>query len=306
MALPDSYLQYPDRRYGMDHQWYEWSLLHNRPKTSWPNGARIALWVNVALEFFPLNQPAEPFKAPGGMVTSYPDLRHYSLRDYGNRVGVFRVLRLLDDLGITATVSFNSKVAERYPRLVAEVVHRDWEVVANGIDMGKIHHAGLAVDAEAALIDEALGTLREMSGQPVTGWLSPARSESMNTLDLLAARGVQYVGDWYNDDMPYAMSTASGSLHSMPMSHELDDQTIQLQYQQSEVSFAEQVEDAMTVVYGESSEHDGRILSLVIHPWMSGQPHRMWALTRALTNVMSYGGVWSASGSQILEAFRTG
>ena len=306
VALPNSYMEYPNRRYGMDHQWYEWSILQDRPEISWPHNARVAIWVNVALEFFPLNQSPEPFKAPGGMVTTYPDLRHYTLRDYGNRVGVFRVFRLLDELGITPTVSFNSKVAERYPRLMTEVVQRDWEVIANGIDMGTIHHGGLAEDTEAALIDESLTSLRELSGQPVTGWLSPARSESMNTLDLLAARGVEYVGDWQNDEMPYAISTTAGRLHSMPMSHELDDQTIQLQYQQSETSFAEQVEDAMTVVYDESSESNGRMVSLVIHPWMSGQPHRIWALRRALTKVMGYNDVWSASGSQILKAFQAG
>ena len=306
VTLPNSYMEYPNRRYGMDHQWYEWSILQDRPEISWPHNARVAIWVNVALEFFPLDQSPEPFKAPGGMVTTYPDLRHYTLRDYGNRVGVFRVFRLLDELGITPTVSFNSKVAERYPRLMTEVVQRDWEVIANGIDMGTIHHGGLAEDTEAALIDESLTSLRELSGQPVTGWLSPARSESMNTLDLLAARGVEYVGDWQNDEMPYAISTPAGRLHSMPMSHELDDQTIQLQYQQSETSFAEQVEDAMTVVYDESSESNGRMVSLVIHPWMSGQPHRIWALRRALTKVMGYNDVWSASGSQILKAFQAG
>jgi allantoinase len=306
MALPESYMRFAHRGYGMDHPWYEWSMLHERPKAQWPDGARVAVWVNVALEFFPLDQPAAPFKAPGGMVTPYPDLRHYTLRDYGNRVGVFRVFRLLEELGIEPSVSFNSKVAERYPHLMDEVVKREWEVIANGVDMGRLHHGELAMADEAAQIDESLGVLREMSGQPVTGWLSPARSESMDTLDLLAERGVEYVGDWYNDDMPYPLTTANGTIHAMPMSHELDDQTIQLQYQQSEVSFAEQVEDAMRVVHRESSAADGRILSLVIHPWMSGQPHRIRALRRALSSLVEQEGVWTAPGSRILDAFAGG
>jgi peptidoglycan/xylan/chitin deacetylase (PgdA/CDA1 family) len=142
-----------------------------------------------------------------------------------------------------------------------------------------------------------------MSGQPVTGWLSPARSESGHTLDLLASRGVEYVCDWYNDDMPYQLSTANGPLHAMPLSHELDDQTIQLHYQQSEASFVDQVTDAMAVVHRESSAEDGRILSLTIHPWMSGQPHRIRALRDALSAVMSHDGVWVASGGRILAEF---
>ena len=303
MGLGEPYLSYPHRRYGMDHNWYEWSELHKRPHVSWPNGARVAVWVTVALEFFPLNQPSAPFKAPGGMVTPYPDLRHYTLRDYGNRVGVFRVFKVLEQLGITPTVSFNSKVAERYPRLMDEVVRREWEVMANGVDMGRLHHNGLSRDEEVALIDESLSVLREASRQPVAGWWSPARSESSNTLELIAERGVRYVGDWYNDDMPYAMTTAGGPLHSMPLSFELDDQTVQFQYKQSEVQFAEQVEDAMRVLHDESAENGGRLLSVVIHPWMSGQPHRIAALSRALSTVMGFEGAWSASGAQILEAF---
>ena len=303
MALPDSYMRFAHREYGMDQSWYEWSMLHERPTVQWPGGARVAVWINVALEFFPLDQPAAPFKAPGGMVTPYPDLRHYTLRDYGNRIGVFRVFRLLEELGIEPSVSFNSKVAQRYPRLMEEVVRREWEVIANGVDMGTLHHGELDIAEETAQIDESLGVLRDMSGQPVTGWLSPARSESMNTLDLLAERGVEYVSDWYNDDMPYPLTTANGIIHSMPMSHELDDQTIQLQYQQSEVSFADQVEDAMAAVHRESSAADGRIVSLVIHPWMSGQPHRIRALRRALSSLIEHEGVWTAPGSRILDAF---
>jgi len=303
MGLEESYFTYPHRGYGMDHEWYEWSELHKRPPVTWPNGARVAVWVTVALEFFPLDQPAAPFKAPGGMVTPYPDLRHYTLRDYGNRIGVFRVFKVLDQLGITPTVSFNSKVAERYPRLLDEVVGRGWEVMANGVDMGRLHHGGLGRDDEVALVDESLSVLREASGQPVAGWWSPARSESSNTLELVAERGVRYVGDWYNDDMPYPMTTPGGPLHSMPLSHELDDQTVQFQYKQSEIQFAEQIEDAMRVLHGESADSGGRLLSVVIHPWMSGQPHRIASLARALSTVMAHEGAWSASGSQILEAF---
>ena len=92
MALDPQYLEYRNRRYGMDHDLYEWSMLSRRAPITWPNGARVALWVNVAVQFFPLNQRGKPFRPPGGMSTPYPDLRHYTLRDYGNRVGLIRCL----------------------------------------------------------------------------------------------------------------------------------------------------------------------------------------------------------------------
>lgn len=98
MAISNDYLVYSERGYGMDHDRYEWSMIPDRKPLIWPEEARVAVCVMVALEFFPLDQPAVPFKAPGGMVTPYPDLRHYTLRDYGNRIGFFRILKVLDDL----------------------------------------------------------------------------------------------------------------------------------------------------------------------------------------------------------------
>ena len=304
MTLPKEYLEYPKRRYGMDQDRYEWSILQKREPVSWPGGAQVALWVVPALEFFPLNQPAKPFRAPGGMVTPYPDLRHYTLRDYGNRVGIFRVMKVLDELGIRASVAINSRVAERYPLLIEEVGRRDWEIIAHGVDMGALHHGGLTAADERKLVRRALKTLREASGQNVTGWLSPAKSESANTLDLIAAEGIEYVCDWINDDMPYALETKHGQIHSMPHSYEIDDQTIMLQNHHSEDDFVAQVCDQFDVLYGESEREGGRIMALTIHPWMSGQPHRIKALKRALAHIMGHDGVWSATGAEILAAFK--
>jgi peptidoglycan/xylan/chitin deacetylase (PgdA/CDA1 family) len=304
MSLGDDYLKYAKRNYGMDHDRYRWSILQKRKPVTWPGGAKVALWVVPALEFFPLDQPAKPFKAPGGMVTPYPDLRHYTLRDYGNRVGVFRVFEVLDRLGIKASVAVNSKVAQRTPFLIHEIDRRGWEIVAHGIDMGRLHYGGMDEAEEAAQVEESIATLRDMSGQAVTGWLSPAKSESMNTLDLIAAQGIEYVCDWINDDMPYAIETGSGEIHSMPHSHEIDDQTIMLHYQHSEADFTQQVLDQFSVLYGEAENQGGRIMAITIHPWMSGQPHRIGALEKALARIMEHEGVWSATGAEILAAFK--
>ena len=304
MSLGDDYLKYSKRKYGMDHDRYPWSILQKRKPVTWPGGARVALWVVPALEFFPLDQPAMPFRAPGGMVTPYPDLRHYTLRDYGNRVGVFRVFEVLDGLGIKASVAVNSKVAERCPFLINEIARRGWEIIAHGVDMGRLHYGGMDEAEEAAQVEESIGTLRKLSGQPVTGWLSPAKSESMNTLDLVAAADIEYVCDWINDDMPYPIKTKSGDIHSMPHSHEIDDQTIMLHYQHNEAEFVQQVSDQFRVLYSEAAEQGGRIMAVTIHPWMSGQPHRIKALERALAQVIEHDGVWSATGAEILAAFR--
>jgi hypothetical protein len=162
-------------------------MLPDRKPVAWPQQARVALWVVPALEWFPLNMAGVPFKPPGAMQTAYPDLRHYTLRDYGNRVGIFRIMKALEKHGIRPTVAVNASVAVRYPSLINECTQRGWEIMANGLDMDHLHHGGLAVDDEKKLIDTTLDILRKASGQAVRGWLSPAKSESAATLDLLGA-----------------------------------------------------------------------------------------------------------------------
>lgn len=304
MPLPPEHLEYKHRGYGMDQSWYSWSILPRRAPVKWPRGARIALWVSTALEFFPLNPPAEPFKAPGSMSTPYPDLRHYTLRDYGNRVGVFRVAKVLDGLGIVPTVAVNSAVAERTPGLVEHVVELGWEVIAGGVDMGHLHHGGLDPKEEADLVARCVATLRDVSGQPVRGWLSPARSQSMHTMDLIAAQGIEYVCDWVNDEMPYPIATKNGPLTAMPHSHEMSDLTMIHQYKRSEAEFTQQLIDQFETLYGEASPENGRIMALTIHPWLIGQPHRIKSLQAALAHMTGKEGVWAATGGEILDAWR--
>ncbi len=305
MTLSADQLDYPLRRYGMDHDRYDWSMLPARKPVAWPQGARVALWVVPALEWFPLDMKGVPFKPPGAMVTAYPDLRHYTLRDYGNRVGIFRIMQALDRHGIRASVAVNAAVAARYPALIRECTRRNWELVANGLDMDHLHHAGLAVDDERRLIASTLDILRTASGQPVRGWLSPAKSESAATLDLLGEAGLDYVCDWVNDDMPYAMRTTSGPLYAMPHPIDMDDTTILVQNHHTEGDFRDQLCDQFDLLYRESATQGGRVMAISLHPWVIGQPYRIQALEDALAHIMRHRGVWAATGSEILDAWKS-
>jgi peptidoglycan/xylan/chitin deacetylase (PgdA/CDA1 family) len=304
MPVPADYLRYPHRSRGMDHDRYDWSILSRRKPVEWPDRARIALLVMPALEWFPLDMTGKPFRAPGGLERPYPDYRYYTSRDYGNRVGVFRVMEALDDLGVRASVAVNSALAERHPFLLGEVTRRGWEIVAHGVHMDRLHHGGLPVEQERQQVRESIGTLRRLSGQPVTGWLSPARSESPHTLDLVAAEGIEYVCDWVNDDMPYPVRTAHGPIHAMPHSHEIDDRVILLDFHHTEAQFVEQVSDQFDALYREAGRHGGRIMAITLHPWVIGQPYRIRALRAALSHVLRRAGVWSATAAEILAAFR--
>ena len=304
MTLDPSYLEYPLRRYGMDHDRYAWSMLAQRPAVAWPGGAKVALWVNVAVQFFPLNQSGKPFPPPGGMTTAYPDLRHFTLRDYGNRVGIFRCLEALDRFAITPTFSVNAAMADRCPALLERLVGRGNEILASSWHMDSLHHGGLLLDEEQALVERSLQTLRSATGQAVQGWLSPARSQSGNTPDLLAAQGVRYMGDWLNDDMPYQFRTKQGELVALPLSLELEDRFIIQDSLHSEWEYAQQVEDACDYLLAEAERTGhGRLLALSIHPWLLGQPHRIGALERVLKHLAEHTGVWSASASDIVAAW---
>nr|WP_297912688.1 polysaccharide deacetylase family protein [uncultured Allomuricauda sp.] len=303
--LDDSYLQYPHRAYGMDHDRYEWSMQKNRKPVVWPNGKKVAVWVNVGLQFFPLNQKGVPFKVPGGMTKPYPDLRHYTLRDYGNRVGIYRFLKAFDRYGVKPTFAMNTRLAEKYPYLLGLLKERQDEILCHGHHMDALHYGGQNPEEEKELVKTALVSLRNLTGQSVKGWSSPAKNESMNTPDFLAEEGIAYFCDWANDAMPYNFKTKHGDLVAMPLSTELEDHFIILNNLHTAEDWAEQVKDAFRFLLEESQSMGGRILSLNIHPWVLGQPHRIGHLEGVLEQLASHENVWIATASDIMESWKS-
>lgn len=304
MTVPDTYLKYPMRHYGMDHDRYDWSNLFKRKPVTWPNQARVALWVAPSLEWFPMDLQSKPVSTPGGYNRPYPDFRNYSHRDYGLRVGIFRVMKLLDSLGIKGSVPMNSAVAERYPYLVNEVNDRGWEILGHGVHMGHIQHGAMEEKLERELVHESVTKLRMLTGQPIRGWLSIGKSESSNTPDLVKAEGIEYLCDWANDDMPYSFRTKNGPLWVMPHSQEIDDRLMLLDLTHREHEFVQQIKDQFDLLYEESNHHGGRIMSIALHPWIIGHPYRIRYLAQALQYIVGHKGVWSATGAEILDAFK--
>ena len=298
--ISDDYLKYPKRRYGMDHDRYDWSILSKRKPIQWPGGARIALWVTVSLQWFPLDQQGKPFKPLGSLQTAYPDLRHYTLRDYGNRVGIYRIMKALERHGIRASAPVNAAVAARYPSLVREVASQGWELVGHGLDMDRLHYEGMP--DEAAAIARSLEILGKLG--KVRGWLSPAKSESHQTLDLLAAAGIEYVCDWVNDDMPYPVRAGGRTLHAMPHSNDIEDATILLGFRHDEDELRDQWLDHFDLLYNEAASQGGRIMVLPLHSWLIGHPYRIGTLESVLAHIMSRPGIWPATGGEILDAWK--
>ena len=305
MSTNKNYLKYPHRSLGMDHSLYKWSMLDDRPPIQWPNGKKLALWINISPQFFPLNQQNKPFPVPGGMTMPYPDLRHYTLRDYGNRIGIYRFFDALDKYGMQSSIAMNTLVAQRYPYLLNKVLERGHEIICHGDHMDALHYGGQPIEEEAVLVQKSLNELRQLSGQPVKGWISPAKNESHNTPKLLAANGIEYFCDWVNDDMPYEFYTDEGALTAMPLSTELEDKFILMNNLHSESSYKDQIIDACDFLLEEASTKGGRILALNLHPWLLGQPHRIHILEQVFKYLSSKKDIWSANPMEIIRVFKS-
>jgi len=304
MPLDKSYLEYPKRRHGMDHDLYPWTNMFERKPVKWPNGAKVAVWITVPLEYFPLTPNEGPFRAPGHMVTPYPDYRTYTTRDYGTRVGWQRIVKVLDQHNAKISVPMNAEIADRHPFLVDQINERGWEVIAHGVDMNALHYGGMDDSTERTQIKTTVDTLRDKTKQDVSGWLSPARSQSENTLDLLPEYGIEYCGDWVNDDLPYEVTVKGGSLIAMPHSNEVDDRTILVNNRHTEDMFVEQVLDAFDLLHKESETYGGRVAPLGLTPYVIGQPWRIRSLSEILETIAQKDGVWFATGAEIAKAWK--
>ena len=213
-------------------------------------------------------------------------------------------MKALERHGIRASAPINAAVAERYPSLVREIVARGWEVIANGLDMDHLHYEGLPREDERALVQKSVDILRKATGQPIRGWLSPAKSESHSTLDLIAEAGIEYVCDWVNDDMPYPMRAGGKTLYAMPHPSDIDDYVILAASHQTEDDLLNQIVDHFDLLYAEAERAGGRVMAISLHPWIIGQPYRIGVLEEALAHIMSRKGVWPATGAQILDAWK--
>jgi allantoinase len=302
----DDYLRYGMRRYGYDHNWYDWSLLGQRVPVNWPDRKPLALWFNVSLQQFPLNQQGKPFKVPFGMTMPYPDLRHFSLRDYGNRVGIYRFLKLFEANQLPVTYAINASLAKLAPQLIQRISQSAAEIIGHGWDMDHLHWGDMPQQDERELIERSIKELEQATGHRIEGWLSPARSQSWHTLRLLAQSGVRYCLDWVNDDMPYRLKGDAGELTMLPLNAEVEDSFVMGSNLHSEDEWVDQVTDAVDFLIQEARQLDaGRILGISLHPWLTGQPHRIGCLERVVTHIKSrQSEIWLSSPNKIISHFK--
>jgi allantoinase len=300
VTLDPAYLEYPKRRHGYDHDLYEWSAIQTRKPIIWPSGKSVAVWICISLEWFPITPSDTPFRAPGHMQTAYPDYRHYTAREYGTRIGFYRLLDAFAKAGVRVSVATNSAIAERYPQIIADIIAGGHEIIAHSTDMNGTIASGLPIEEERALIAQSLDALEKVSGTRPAGWLSIARSQSWNTPDLLCAAGVKYCCDWVNDELPYAFKNG---LINLPLNHEISDRQIITVQQQSVDSYVQSMRDAFDWLAGEAKTQGGRMLPLHITPYIMGLPYRIDMFEKLLGEFAARPEAWFATGAEIVSAW---
>ncbi len=284
-----------------DYGPFDYTPINRRPVLRWPNSARVALWVIPNIEFFSLKRAfaGHPFEKAGADV---PTVRPWGQRDYGNRIGVFRVMDVLKRYGIRATATVNADIVDHHPQILEDALKHDWEFMGHNLT-NHTRLTGMNPEQEREVIHGSLEKLERFSGQRPRGWLGSGLAETWNTLDILAQAGVEYVSDWVNDDQPYYMNTQPHRLVYMPYSYEINDSP-QLYYRDRSIEeFEQMIRHQFDVLYEEGAQ-SGRVMAICLHPYLIGVPHRIGGLDRVLRYITGHSGVWCATGSEIMDAWK--
>jgi peptidoglycan/xylan/chitin deacetylase (PgdA/CDA1 family) len=283
-----------------EHDRFAYSPIVDRPPLRWPNGARVAVWVIPNIEHFLFDRPSTSITAAtAGLV---PDVLNYSWRDYGVRVGIWRLMDVLEKHGIKGTVALNSDVCAKYPRIIEAGKTLDWEWMGHGTNNSTFVNKQ-PEDEERALIKQVVDTIAKATGKKPRGWLGPALTESHRTLDILAENGIDYVGDWVNDEQPYPMRVKSGQMYSLPYSIEINDIPAFVDKKATAEEFARMITDQFDGLY-EDGAKSGRVMAICLHPFLIGHPYRSKYLDQALAHIRSRKEVWLAKGAEIIDAYK--
>jgi len=289
-----------EKKVGQDNPYYDWSPIVTRKALKWPNNATVALCVIVNLEHFDWDLPPdEPMAAKG----PNRDEAFFSQHEYGNRVGVFRILKILDKYAIKPTIAMDQAVAEHYPFLVKECKRRGLEVIAHGRTARRVIHYKMSMDTERAYIRQSIAAVTKAMGARPVGWLGPEYQETMSTPNLLAAEGIRYVCDWGNDEQPYRMKVSQGELFSLGVNLDLDDIYCHYDGKRSIEEYQQILTDTFEVLERDGAKN-GRVMVVNIHPWIMGWPWRSVYLDKAMAQISQSKHVWKTSGREIIDWYK--
>ena len=281
----------------MNNPRVEYSSIVSRPSLHLPDGSKVAFWFVLNVEEWPFDAKMARAVLPTPQGAALvPDVPNYRWHDYGMRVGFWRIKDVLDKHGIKATVSLNGSVCNSYPEIVQAMVDSGWEIMGHG----SVQRALPLEDDESAVIARTIDTIRDFTGAAPRGWMGPGLAETLDTPDLLAEAGIEYVCDWVNDDQPYVLKTKHGRLVSMPYTLEMNDIPMYVEQHHRSPEMYERGKDHFDTLYREGAD-SARVMAIATHPYLSGVPHQIKYLDMILDDITSHRDVVVWTGGQILD-----
>lgn len=290
---------------------YDYVPMPHRKPLKWPDGKRLALIVTFNLEYWDLLKETEesyyaggPAILPDPLPGNVPDWPNYSWREYGQRVGIWRLIDIFDKAGVPATCTMNAKTGlERRP-IIDAVNERGWELVAhNYVQSELLTNYQFDPEKEREIIRATLKVYEQVVGRPSKGWLSSSLRSTTQTAGICAQEGLIYFNDLMNDDQPYMLRTDHGPIVSVPYTVEMNDFMMFLRRGNSTSEAVEVMKEQFDVLYEEGAE-SGRLMNIGLHPHVIGQPFRARAIREFIEYAKQFDGVWWAKREEIAEWYR--
>lgn len=278
-----------------------YSAIVDRPPLKLPGGARVVIWTIVNLEVWDISRPMarQVIPAPTGQVL-LPDVPNWSWHEYGMRVGVWRFFDLYKRLGIRPTLSINARVCEDYERVARQARDDGWEFMGHAYEQMPIHK----IEDQRAMIHRSMDIIQNFTGKRPVGWLGPGLTQTYETPDLLAEAGVKYIGDWVWDDEPSEIATRHGPLVTLPYTVEQNDIPMMTVARYESSYWLQRFKDGLNRLHREGGDR-AKVMAVAIHPYVSGQPHRIDYLEEIYAYAQSLGDVLFWNGEELLEWYQS-
>jgi allantoinase len=277
-----------------------YSPITERPPLALPDGAKVAVWVIVNVEEWSIHEtmPRTVLSPPAG-GTPTPDIPNWAWHEYGNRVGFWRLLEILDRHGVKAALAINGKAIKSYPQITEAAKDRDWEFIGHGFAQKNMQK----VENERADIAATTEAIRSATGAAPRGWLGPGLTETWETPELLADAGYDYVCDWVLDDQPVPLRTANGELLSVPYTQECNDLAMMLIQHHPAGEYARRAIDQYDQLVHDAGG-SARVMAMVAHPYIMGAPHRAKYFEDAIAHIANSKAGILMTGAEIADWYR--
>ncbi len=284
-----------------DPNLYDHWPYRDRPKIVWPGGKKLAFWLAPNIEFYEFDPPTNPQRP--GWPKPAPDVVGYSQRDWGNRIGHWRLMDLFDKYGVRGSVSLSVALIDHHPEVIEACVARNWEFFSHGIYNTRYSY-GMDEDQERAVLRDSIASVERATGQRIRGYLAPALTHTEKTFDLIAEQDFWYSCDLFQDDQPQPIKTKTGRLVSMPYSLEVNDVITYGQLAMTPDRYADVLKRHFDQLL-EEGEKSGTVMCIPLHAYLVSQPHRIAAFEQALKHITAHADdVWFATGTEIAGHYR--